>query len=299
MLHRPEDLSFYPTFVENTVEVQLYEDNGHSSVEDLECYGGLYAGDFVQFIESTMNKIQVQPIMESWFWRGDLAFVPCHTALGSILDFYRRNSRCDVYNRQRFDQVDALSNAVRYTLVHGIARSLDRRLFTRHPVTGVVTEHKFPYITLPEFELTAHPCIAHLHANILMRRKQEFSSPVAFELSKFLMAAPFDWRTLPRSPCPSLTSDTSSSSSSSNSPPKTRGPPLRTARKHPRSIDTSDTNTLPGRYHPGAVKNATRESTRTVEEARPAKKLRLSPRITRKPLRVLTQRPSGQRPAWR
>ncbi|KIY64618.1 hypothetical protein CYLTODRAFT_425029 [Cylindrobasidium torrendii FP15055 ss-10] len=269
----------------------------HPSAGDLECYGGLYAGEFTQFLDSALNKIQVQPIMQSWFWRGDLAFVPCNTALCDILDLYRRNTRCDVYKRQRFDQVEVLSNAVRYTLVHRILRSLDRRLFTRHPVTGVVTEHKFPYITLPEFELTAHPCIAHLHADILMRRNQEFVSPAACELSKFLMAAPFDWRTLPRSPCLPLTSNTSSSSSSSHSLPEIHCPPLRTARKHPLSVDTSDTNTQPGRYHPGAVKNATRESTRT-EEGRPAKKLRLSPRITRKPLRVLTQRPSG-RPVWR
>ncbi|KIY64616.1 hypothetical protein CYLTODRAFT_492946 [Cylindrobasidium torrendii FP15055 ss-10] len=288
MLHRPEDISFYPSFVDRTEEVQLYEDNGHSSVEDLECYGGLYAGDFTQFLDSVMNKIQVQPIMESWFWRGDLAFVPCNTALRNILDLYRRNSRCDVYSRQRFDQVEVLSNAVRYTLVHGIARSLDRRLFTRHPVTGIVTEHKFPYITLPEFQLTAHPCIAHLHANILMRRNQEYSSPAAFELAKFLREDPFDWRTLPRSPFPPRMNDSSSSISSLNSSGKAGRLPACKSRKRPRPLEkTSDTDTR--------VKNALQEDVRALDNVLPPKK----PRLVRTPLRVFAQRPVRQHRVWR
>ncbi|KIY64617.1 hypothetical protein CYLTODRAFT_425027, partial [Cylindrobasidium torrendii FP15055 ss-10] len=132
----------------------------------------------------------------------------------------------------------------------------------------------------------------------VMRRCRHLSSPAALELEQLLRDCPIDWRDLPRSPCPSLTSETSSSSSSSDSLPKIYFQPIQPARKHPRSVDTSDINTRPAKYHSGALKNATRESIHTVEEARPRKKLRLSPRVTRKPVRVSTQQ-SCRRPAWR
>ncbi|KIY64386.1 hypothetical protein CYLTODRAFT_493158 [Cylindrobasidium torrendii FP15055 ss-10] len=296
MLYRSEDISFSPIFYEG-VEIRLCGDSQHPSVEDLECYGGLFAGDFGRLMDSPMNLIRVQPTVKSWIRRHDIVFVPHDTTLRGILGLYSRNSGLDVYERQRFDQMPAISNTV-YTLAHGISRKLDRRLFTRHPVTGIVTEHKFPYTTLPEFQLTAHPCIVHMHANDLMDRRQDFPSSVASELAKFLMEDPFDWRDLPRSPCTSITSDTSSSSSSSDSLRKVHRPSIRTVCKRSRPLELLDANTLPGRYYSGAVKNATRESTRIVDEGRPVKKLRLSPRVMRKPLRVLTQR-SCQRPAWR
>ncbi|KIY64620.1 hypothetical protein CYLTODRAFT_492950 [Cylindrobasidium torrendii FP15055 ss-10] len=296
MLYRPEDISFSPIFHEGE-EMKLSQ--SAIAAEDLECYGGLFVGDSAKFLDSSINTIRVQPTMQWWFEYDMVGFVPDDAALREILDLYSRNSKCNIYKRQRFDQVPALYNPVRYSLVHALSQDFNRRIFTRHPITGVVTEHRFPYTTLPEFRLTAHPCIAHLHAEYVMRRCRHLSSPAALELEQLLRDCPIDWRDLPRSPCPSLTSETSSSSSSSDSLPKIHCPPPRTACKHPRPINTSDINTRPGKYPCGAAKNAPRETTRTVDESRPAKKLRLSPRFTRKPLRIMMQRPSAQRPAWR
>ncbi|KIY68505.1 hypothetical protein CYLTODRAFT_259616 [Cylindrobasidium torrendii FP15055 ss-10] len=39
-------------------------------------------------------------------------------------------------------------------------------LFTRHPLTGNISRHQYPYTTLPKFTLHVHPCIAALRAGI-------------------------------------------------------------------------------------------------------------------------------------
>ncbi|KIY64619.1 hypothetical protein CYLTODRAFT_492949 [Cylindrobasidium torrendii FP15055 ss-10] len=123
MLHGSEDLSFSPVLYEG-VEIKLSQRT--TAAEDLECYGRLFAGDSEKSLDSDVNKIRVQPMIQWWFNKYAVRFVPEDAVIHEILDFFTRNSRCDVYERRRFDQVPTLSNAV-YSLAHMLSRKLDRR----------------------------------------------------------------------------------------------------------------------------------------------------------------------------
>ncbi|KIY60820.1 hypothetical protein CYLTODRAFT_460382 [Cylindrobasidium torrendii FP15055 ss-10] len=114
----------------------------------------------------------------------------------------------------RFSQLQTLFYAV-YALVDALFAHRNRRI-TRHSSTGVITEHRFPEITI----LDPHPGIAHL----CERRS-------ALQLAPFRNGDPFDWA--PERPshysCPPLRSDISRSDSPKGS--STHGPPIRTSLK--------------------------------------------------------------------
>ncbi|KIY70815.1 hypothetical protein CYLTODRAFT_487705 [Cylindrobasidium torrendii FP15055 ss-10] len=136
-------------------------------------------------------------------------FVPCDSTLHRIFSLYRSNKLCDVNARQRFNEIPDISDTV-----YQVSTSFraDKRLFTRHPTTRVVSEHKYPFTTLPQFTLSVHPCLALLSSvGVTLDSRRSF--PLAQEIHSFMMWSHFRIPTAP-SPCPSLTDDSTASEDS-------------------------------------------------------------------------------------
>lgn len=104
-------------------------------------------------------------------------------------------------NTSDHDQVDALRpSTASYAALLKIQHS-DAPLYTRHPVTGDITEHPPPFKLLPSFALSAHPAVALIHSvsTIFARCCQTSSTSLSTAIIRCHQVArdPFGRRHLP------------------------------------------------------------------------------------------------------
>ncbi|KIY63076.1 hypothetical protein CYLTODRAFT_426408 [Cylindrobasidium torrendii FP15055 ss-10] len=126
------------------------------AIHYFEYCAGTGHGEFQENVECSENYIPLQPRMQSLILSNRCAFMPSDNVLSNINALYLRNSCSAPRERIRFNNVPSLDDCV-YTFECG--ENFTDRLFTRHPITGVVTTHIFPYPNLPQFIMPAHPCL--------------------------------------------------------------------------------------------------------------------------------------------
>ncbi|KIY65619.1 hypothetical protein CYLTODRAFT_456145 [Cylindrobasidium torrendii FP15055 ss-10] len=152
VLYRSEDVSFSDGFYEPATIKALGKGAGCAI---LECFGGLTREEFEPFRETAYNQLKVQPsVAECW----DLfvAFVPSEDTVAAIFKAFKANGKCHLSERTPFTQISLPTHST-YSFI--ISPEAKKDVFTRHPITGVVRRHQHPYTDLPNFTLSAHPCI--------------------------------------------------------------------------------------------------------------------------------------------
>lgn len=85
-----------------------------------------------------------------------------------------------------------------YTAIVDRFASFDA-VFTRHPVTGIITKHARPFNSLPEFSLSAHPCLAQVQAAPVVLRQRPLHFPIMEWINSYMFRHQFKSRIVPTS----------------------------------------------------------------------------------------------------
>ncbi|KIY62965.1 hypothetical protein CYLTODRAFT_494269 [Cylindrobasidium torrendii FP15055 ss-10] len=156
VFYRSCDISTQPTFVK-PVEMQLLRYND-PSMRAFEYGAGLAHGEFQAETHCIENYVQVQPRLLPWH---GFAFVPVDSVLEEIHAMFEYNFTHAQDARVRFHCLQSLRDTPYTFEMSGGYRD---PLFTRHPVTGSVVKHTYPYPKLPLFKTAAHPCLTLFRA---------------------------------------------------------------------------------------------------------------------------------------
>ncbi|KIY68693.1 hypothetical protein CYLTODRAFT_443212 [Cylindrobasidium torrendii FP15055 ss-10] len=96
------------------------------------------------------------------FTTKNLCFIPNQACMEAIFDLFRYNADRSPAMRHRYDSVSSFNNAL---CILNPSGGCNKTLYLRHPVSGVVTVHEYPYTTLPQIRLrNIHPVMSMLHA---------------------------------------------------------------------------------------------------------------------------------------
>ncbi|KIY63083.1 hypothetical protein CYLTODRAFT_458432 [Cylindrobasidium torrendii FP15055 ss-10] len=156
-LYRSYDISTHPSF-EDPVKIELLSSSS-PRIRTFEYGAGLRCGEFNERLNCKENILKVQPRVARTPVR--FAFVPVDSVLQEIFDLFENNFQSLENARIPFVSVKSFKKAA-YTF-EPAGNCIDP-LFTRHPVTGLVTKHDYPYPRLPLFTMTAHCCLAIFRA---------------------------------------------------------------------------------------------------------------------------------------
>ncbi|KIY63073.1 hypothetical protein CYLTODRAFT_494182 [Cylindrobasidium torrendii FP15055 ss-10] len=218
VLHRSQDISTHPEFEDELYHVKLLlQEDPWMFV--FEYSAGLRSGEFDEATDCAENHIPVQLRMADCVELCRFAFVPTKTILEDIYELFERNNLSAPHSRVPFYMTQSLRD---YVYTFEVREDFTDPLYTRHPITGVVTEHICPYPQLPLFTTTAHPCVSIFQAwsfqygrSTLARPRTE--QPLLDVISKSLLIwSPSIPRRAPsptQSGCPSLTHSSDSASS--------------------------------------------------------------------------------------
>ncbi|KIY61659.1 hypothetical protein CYLTODRAFT_459674 [Cylindrobasidium torrendii FP15055 ss-10] len=131
---------------------------------------GIRHGEFTRRTHEPWNKVHLQRSLTFSFDTQQLCFRPCDEVIEAILEVYRHNAACaSLESRVRLDEVPLLCLSVECSL------EVDRKLiqypiFTKHPDSGTITNHLYPYTTLPRFTLrSADPGLLSIIAQHVSR----------------------------------------------------------------------------------------------------------------------------------
>ncbi|KIY68813.1 hypothetical protein CYLTODRAFT_489438 [Cylindrobasidium torrendii FP15055 ss-10] len=131
---------------------------------------GLRPGEFALRKDELWNKLHLQRGLALSFTVLKLCFRPCEDVINAILKVYQHNASCgSLESRVRLDEVPLLRLPVECSL------EIDRKLhqypiYTKHPESGAVTNHFYPYTTLPRFTLpSADPGLLSITAQHVSR----------------------------------------------------------------------------------------------------------------------------------
>ncbi|KIY65420.1 hypothetical protein CYLTODRAFT_424374 [Cylindrobasidium torrendii FP15055 ss-10] len=223
ILHRSEDISTYPEFGDIPYYSKLLSrDNLWMSV--FEYSAGLHYDEFNDATDCSENHIPVQYRIADRMDTFTFAFIPSDSALEAIKELYEHNNTSEPHCRIPFYTIQHINHCA-YTFE--VLDDFTLPLYTRHPITGVVTKHIFPYPELPLFTTTAHPCASivqsyeFLYQNFHHRSRPRTEHPLVETVMKILatwwpsIPQPDVWRapSPTSSDCPSLTHSSDSTSS--------------------------------------------------------------------------------------
>lgn len=184
------------------------------------------------------NIRQVQADIAPFLRSGQINFIPNDRTLLKILEVSEHNRHCplnerialnDPQVRQSFSFLFLYSQALKipefnpelceYTLA--FSRLFKRKLLTRNPETGEVTEHIHPYPRMPRFKTTANPWMT-FSTSYKLCQLHNIDSPLLLRVGAAVCQGQVPRLFRPHHPnvpstCPSLTRDSASCSTSSGS----------------------------------------------------------------------------------
>ncbi|KIY62995.1 hypothetical protein CYLTODRAFT_426488 [Cylindrobasidium torrendii FP15055 ss-10] len=222
ILHRSQDISTHPKFHKKLFHHKLL------MLEDpwmpiFEYSTGLHFNEFNDATDCSENHIPLQRHMADPIKELHFAFIPTKSVLEDMYELFERNNIAAPNCRVPFYTVQSLENCV---CTFEVREGFTEPLYTRHPVTGIVTEHIFPYPQLPLFTTTAHPCATIFQAHEFIYGKPSLTKtrmehPLVEVILKSLciwwssIPRPDEWRapSPTSSNCPSLTHSSDSVSS--------------------------------------------------------------------------------------
>ncbi|KIY68684.1 hypothetical protein CYLTODRAFT_421431 [Cylindrobasidium torrendii FP15055 ss-10] len=122
--------------------------------------------EFRNSMGEDMNVLHLDPRLFEDFSIVGLCLRPDETCLATLLELFRYNlnANCPWATRRHYSSIPSLRTAFHVLRPNGRCK---RTLYLRHPLTGTITSHAYPYSSLPRFRLrTAHPVITMLHADV-------------------------------------------------------------------------------------------------------------------------------------
>ncbi|KIY68815.1 hypothetical protein CYLTODRAFT_489440 [Cylindrobasidium torrendii FP15055 ss-10] len=144
---------------------------------------GMEPGEFARRREDAWNHLNVQCSLASVFVFGIMAFRPSDSVLKAIISAYQRNSVCSVLeNRTRLDEIPALRLPIDCSLEVDLSQH-NTPIFTRHPRTGDIVHHSYPYATLPRFTLpSTDPGLLGIAAYTFDRTTADYRDPCSLDI---------------------------------------------------------------------------------------------------------------------
>lgn len=135
------------------------------------------------------------------FSRATLSFRPPLHILESLWQLYQHNDKCPLSERQRFDEARSLLVAHRDTYIAlqlpglqnctytlEITPTFRDDIYLKHPVTGKIDLHQYPYGDLPRFRLrTAHVAMVAKHTarHVIVADLADSYLDIAYEICNF------------------------------------------------------------------------------------------------------------------
>ncbi|KIY64680.1 hypothetical protein CYLTODRAFT_492925 [Cylindrobasidium torrendii FP15055 ss-10] len=162
-IYTEDCISFSPVF-EDISEQKLVEAEDTLAFRSHEGAAGMNIGEMFEKMDQPVNLLYLRSRrVHQAFEFSKMAFLPPPHTIATLQDLYHHNAKCSMSERKRFDEIPELHQDCEYVL--DILRFCDD-IFLRHPVTGEVTMHQFPYGDMPRFRLrTAHPSLASVAAD--------------------------------------------------------------------------------------------------------------------------------------
>ncbi|KIY68809.1 hypothetical protein CYLTODRAFT_489435 [Cylindrobasidium torrendii FP15055 ss-10] len=183
-LHLEDQVSFDFSF--DDTKVQLLHSNGDTTpLVSHQAASGLEPGEFTKRKKDAWNQLNLQRNLASFFGSYSMAFRPSDTVLKAILSVYQHNSVCSVLNdRLRLDETPALRLPVDCSLEVDHSEHTTP-IFTKHPRTGKIARHLYPYATLPRFSLPSmDPGLLGVAAYIFDRDTEDHRDPCPLDIEQ-------------------------------------------------------------------------------------------------------------------
>ncbi|KIY68685.1 hypothetical protein CYLTODRAFT_443206 [Cylindrobasidium torrendii FP15055 ss-10] len=125
---------------------------------------GMVISEFRRSMDGPINHFHLDPRLHETFKDARLSFCPNETSLATLFDLVRFNTGCAPAMRRHYSSITSLDAAL-HTLKP--TEYYQKPLYLRHPSTGKITSHVYPYTSLPPFRLrTAHLVTTILHAHV-------------------------------------------------------------------------------------------------------------------------------------
>ncbi|KIY64774.1 hypothetical protein CYLTODRAFT_456896 [Cylindrobasidium torrendii FP15055 ss-10] len=176
-LHPEDQVSFDLSF-ENSRAHMLHFTGDTLPLISHQVASGLEPGEFTRRKKDAWNKLNLQRNLAPLFDSYSMAFRPSDTVFKKILSVYQHNTACSLLeNRVRLDETPALRLPVDCSL------EVDRSehnvpIFTKHPHTGEIARHLYPYATLPRFTIpSTDPGLLGIAAYALDRNTEDRTDP--------------------------------------------------------------------------------------------------------------------------
>ncbi|KIY65618.1 hypothetical protein CYLTODRAFT_456144 [Cylindrobasidium torrendii FP15055 ss-10] len=103
----------------------------------------------------SLSRFWLQPSVAKR-WHLSVVFMPSEDTAAAILKVYKANRECRLTKRIPFTEIPRPTPTIYNLSVYSFQRD---DVFTRHPISRVVTRHRRPFADLPQFTLSAHPCV--------------------------------------------------------------------------------------------------------------------------------------------
>ncbi|KIY68683.1 hypothetical protein CYLTODRAFT_489593 [Cylindrobasidium torrendii FP15055 ss-10] len=125
---------------------------------------GMVISEFRHSMDGPLNQLHLDPRLHEDFRNTSLSFCPNETSLTTLFELVRLNTGCPPAMRRHYSSIASL-----HTALHTVTPDPNYKetLYLRHPSTGNITSHVYPYTSLPDFRLrTAHVVFTILHAHV-------------------------------------------------------------------------------------------------------------------------------------
>ncbi|KIY61692.1 hypothetical protein CYLTODRAFT_459655 [Cylindrobasidium torrendii FP15055 ss-10] len=149
-IYTEDCISFSPSFGTNFTH-KLVESYEILAFRTHEAAAGMDIDEMCMWVDHPKNILHVasEEILRA-FASSKMAFRPPPNIIALLHDLYEHNSKCPMSERRRFDEIPELEDC---DYILQILPRFRDDIFLKHPVTGQVTMHQFPYGDMPRFRL--------------------------------------------------------------------------------------------------------------------------------------------------
>ncbi|KIY64679.1 hypothetical protein CYLTODRAFT_425004 [Cylindrobasidium torrendii FP15055 ss-10] len=162
-IYTEDCISFSPLFG-TTLFSKLIDPVDLHDARTHEAVAGMDVGEMNEKMGHPINFLHLaSERIHQAFEYSEMAFLPPPHIIALLRELYLHNKNCSLSDRRRFDEIPELQQDCEYVL--NILPAFRDDIFLKHPITGTVAIHKFPYGEMPRFRLrTAHSSLVSVAA---------------------------------------------------------------------------------------------------------------------------------------
>ncbi|KIY62401.1 hypothetical protein CYLTODRAFT_177977 [Cylindrobasidium torrendii FP15055 ss-10] len=185
----------------------MFRDPLDPSLRLHELGSGMKPGEMIKDLHGPGNYLYLQRDLGVKLYFQGFAFVPPDETLQSMSEIYRKNRQCLCEDRAR---VKVNVATLEYKFVAAPVFGVVKPVFLRHPITGKIIKHEYPYPAFPTIRLrTAEPILVVTKACCQLPRYPRRFDPLEqleHEQNQFFHNPPLmwfsraNWHLMPKSP---------------------------------------------------------------------------------------------------